>query len=98
MKLYAKEINMAHIDITQRAELGIDGNCGFALIGANIQEGEAEFVEIPSANVDANSSFVRPKGDDAAKLWACKEALRRLRTRLNANISYYFGPSHPYGA
>ena len=83
---------MARIDITQRAELGIDGSCGFALIGENIQEGEAEFVEIPSAKQDA-------KGDEAAKLWACNEALRRLRTRLNApNMSYYFGPSHPYGA
>jgi hypothetical protein len=25
----------------QRAELGIDGNCGFALLGENIQDGEA---------------------------------------------------------
>jgi len=87
-----------YLDVTQRAELGIDGNCGFALIGPNIQEGEAEFVEIPTATADPENSFVRPKGEDAAKLWACKEALRRLRTRLNApNMSYYFGKSHPYG-
>ena len=87
-----------YLDVTQRAELGIDGNCGFALLGVNIQEGEAEFVEIPTATKDHDSSFVRPKGDDAAKLWACKEALRRLSTRLNAsNMNYYFGRSHPYG-
>ena len=87
-----------YLDITQRAELGIDGNCGFALLGRNIQEGEAEFVEIPTAAADHDSSFMRPKGDDAAKLWACKEALRRLRVRLNApGMSYYFGRSHPYG-
>lgn len=87
-----------YLDVTQRAELGIDGNCGFALIGVNIQEGEAEFVEIPTAKADPDSSFMRPKGEDAAKLWACKEALRRLRTRLNLpNMSYYFGRSHPYG-
>ena len=88
-----------YLDITQRAELGIDGNCGYALLGVNIQEGEAEFVEIPTAAADKDSSFMRPKGDDAAKLWACKEALRRLRARLGApNISYYFGRSHPYGS
>ena len=87
-----------YLDITQRAELGIDGNCGFALLGLNIQEGEAEFVEIPTATTDRDSSFMRPKGSDAARLWACKEALRRLRTRINApNLSYYFGRSHPYG-
>jgi len=53
-----------YLDITQRAELGIDGNCGYALIGVNIQEGEAEFVEIPQYDKNKNieSSFVTPKG------------------------------------
>ena len=88
-----------YLDVTQRAELGIDGNCGYALLGVNIQEGEVEFVEIPTAKPDADSSFMRPKGEEAAKLWACKEALRKLRERLNMpNMSYYFGRSHPYGS
>ncbi len=88
-----------YLDVTQRAELGIDGNCGYALLGVSIQEGEAEFVEIPFAKPDADSSFMRPKGAEAAKLWACKEALRNLRARLNMpNMSYYFGKSHPYGS
>ena len=30
----------------ERAEIGIDGNCGFALLGEDLQVGEAEFVEI----------------------------------------------------
>jgi hypothetical protein len=29
-----------------RAELGVDGNAAFALLGENIQEGDTEFVEI----------------------------------------------------
>jgi hypothetical protein len=29
-----------------RAVLGIDGNAGFALLGGDLQEGEAEFVEV----------------------------------------------------
>lgn len=29
-----------------RAILSVDGNCGCALLGENLQEGEAEFVEI----------------------------------------------------
>ena len=90
--------NEMPLDISNRAELGIDGNCGYALLGRNIQEGEAEFVEIPIAKPDCESSFMRPKGDEAAKLWACKEALSRLRIRLNMpNLSYYFDRSHPYG-
>lgn len=70
-----------------RAELGIDGNCGFALLGQNIQDGEAEFAEIP-------------KWDNRhhAELAACKQALRQLRDRLGRpELNYYFGPSHPYG-
>ena len=31
--------------MTERAELGVDGNCGFALVGPDLQVGEAEFEE-----------------------------------------------------
>lgn len=70
-----------------RAELGIDGNCGFALLGPDIQSGEAEFVEIEEPVTLAG------------ELSACKKALRQLRDRLGvADLNYYFGKSHPYGS
>ena len=87
-------------DITQRAELGVDGNCGFALLGPDIQAGEAEFVEIRYGSNDATHSDRLEMAERAheATLSACKTALVSLRKRLNApNMRYYFGPSHPYG-
>jgi hypothetical protein len=71
----------------ERAELGIDGNCGFALLGKDLQEGEAEFFEIDE-NMDELSG----------QLHAAKRAWMKLKTRLkDPDLSYYFGPSHPYG-
>jgi hypothetical protein len=98
----AKEL----IDQYGRAELGIDGNCCFALIGENLQEGESEFVEIPTISRAAlpqtrheqftgECEMAMKLGN---KLWAARKALENLRTRLNApNLTCYFGPSHPYG-
>lgn len=92
--------------MSERAELGIDGNCGFALLGPDIQEGEAEFVEIrsvdeskiPGGRHEWFTGEVRSLHTQGAKLAACKQALEKLRTRLNRpELSYYFGPSHPYG-
>ena len=69
-----------------RAQLGIDGNCGFALLGGDLQEGESAFSEIQEPN-DTNS-----------QLFAAKRALYQLRERLKMpELSYYFGPSHPFG-
>ena len=69
-----------------RAQLGVDGSCGFALLGPDIQEGEAEFVEIQPGREPDNA------------LTACKLALKKLRERLNTpELNYYFGESHPYG-
>jgi hypothetical protein len=68
-----------------RAELGIDGNCGYALLGPDLQEGEADFVEMAADDLDS-------------KLLACKLALHRLRERLKMpDLAYYYGKSHPYG-
>ncbi len=68
-----------------RAQLGIDGNCGFALLGEDLQSGEAEFVEIEGDRMDD-------------QLRACSFALNKLRERIDAPaMSYYFGSSHPYG-
>ena len=93
--------------MSERAHLGIDGNCGFALLGVNLQEGEAEFVEIEPISVPSGIASTRHEqftGEAeaglklSAKLRACKAALQRLRTRLGKpELSYYFGPSHPYG-
>jgi hypothetical protein len=87
----------------ERAELGIDGNCGFALLGENLQEGEAEFVVIPDTAIDNSNHHQQYTQENtlamrrSARLWACKEALRLLRARLNKHdIGYYFGPSHPH--
>lgn len=82
-----------------RVELGIDGNAAFALLGADLQSGEAEFVVLPElSGIDGDGSLVIPTGDKAAKLRCCKEAWRRLCKRLRVDfLPYYFGPSHPYG-
>lgn len=70
----------------ERAELGVDGNCGFALLGADIQAGEAEFVEI----------VMTEHGAVHDQRMAAYEALKRLRTRLNKpELSYFLGSSHP---
>jgi predicted nucleic acid-binding protein len=78
-----KENKMKHI------ELGIDGNCAFALSREDLQSGEAEFIEI-----DYNSYSDKL----VAELVAMKTALKKLRTRLNQpNLRWYHGTSSPYG-
>ena len=73
-----------------RAVLGIDGNCGFALLGENLQEGEAEFEPVVPIGDELNSS---------AELRACRIALTRLKKRLGlSDLPFAFGPSHPYGS
>lgn len=80
-----------------RAELGVDGNAGFAILGDDLQSGEAEFVEIAlpieaSRNPDRyhNSEWV-----NAAKT-AATAAYKKLKSRLvDRTFSYYIGPSHP---
>ena len=73
-----------------RAELGIDGNCGFARVGVNLQEGESGFEEIVSSEPTWTSGYAR-----AAKI-AINKAYQRLKTRLGLeHLSYYIGDSHP---
>lgn len=73
----------------ERAELGIDGNCGFALIGPNLQEGEAEFEEIRATELNPD-----PKSVGAQKQ-AIDRAYTRLKARIGRPISYFIGESHP---
>ena len=81
----------------ERAELGIDGNAGFALLGGDLQMGVAEFVEIalpPEASKDPNR-YHHSEWCAAAKT-AATLAWLNLRERLKPKaISYYLGSSHP---
>ena len=72
-----------------RAELGVDGNAGFALLGSDIQEGEAEFVTVE------NSDPWRTKARAEAEGRAANKAYQNLKSRLGRTFSYYIGPSHP---
>ncbi len=67
-----------------RAELGIDGNAGYALLGPNIQEGEAEFVNVIQVGNELLSH---------AEMRAAKRAFNLLKARLGQpELSYYLGP------
>ncbi len=70
----------------ERAIIGIDGNCGFALLGEHLQEGEAEFVEVVKV-VDENIY--------KAQIRAATRALRALEDRLGRKLTYALDPSHP---
>lgn len=73
----------------KRAILSVDGNCGCALLGENLQEGEAEFVEI------------RPRSDEPlheAEVRACWAAFNNLMKRLGLTrdeLSYAWYPRRP---
>lgn len=81
----------------ERAELGIDGNAGFALLGEDLQLGEAELVTIKlplsvcqDPNRYHNSEWVR------ASKRAINAAYSALKARLpDRQFSYYLGTSHP---
>lgn len=81
----------------ERAHLGVDGNCGFALLGADLQIGEAEFVEIDlpiTASRDPNR-YHHTEWCSAAKR-AANKAYHLLKERLPDQVfSYCLGPSHP---
>ena len=74
-----------------RIHLGVDGNAAFALLGPDLQEGESEFVTVN--DVPHEKQYVR-------EVVAAKKALLNLYTRLGIgveDVSFYFGPSHPFG-
>lgn len=74
-------------DIMERAVIGIDGNAGYALLGENLQEGEAEFVVVPAPDGTRNKS--------ERERCAATQALRALETRLGRRLGYALDPSHP---
>lgn len=74
----------------ERAELGIDGNAGFALLGPDLQAGEAEFVEINTSAPVGSSEWHH------AAVRAATAAYRALKLRLAPReFSYFIGSSHP---
>lgn len=82
-----REPNMEDDMTIERAELGIDGNCGFALLGEDLQVGEAEFEEF-------RGDIQTKEGARQAKL-AINRAYQRLKARIGRPISYFLGESHP---
>lgn len=73
----------------ERAVLSVDGNCGCALLGETLQEGEAEFVEVQK----------RPDEHlDDAEARACTQAYRKLCARLGRQLSYAWYPRRPGSA
>jgi hypothetical protein len=80
-----------------RAELGIDGNAGFALLGEDLAIGEAEFETITGDHPKGTSEY-----DRQAKL-AINRAFTRLKKRLGGEyrgkpISYFLSDSYPRGS
>ena len=80
-----------------RAELGVDGNCGFALLGDDLQSGEAEFDEIQmplEASKDPHKYHHADWCSEAKR--SATRAYRKLKDRLSPReISYFLGSSYP---
>jgi hypothetical protein len=73
----------------------VNGKCGFALLGEDLQSGEAEFVEV---NYDAKTSAGEHLYGSDCEMEAAREAFEALKKRLKrTDLSFYFGRSHPYG-
>lgn len=74
--------------MVERALLGIDGNCAFALVGIDLVQGEAEFVEIP---------YGRVFPEYQARRMAAFAAHQKLKDRLGITIlPYELGPGLEY--
>lgn len=86
-----EKVNMAikHPLLLQytRVQLSVDGDAGMALLGANIQEGESEFVDVEQLQDEALHD---------AQVRACFQAFQRLKNRLNrTDLSYFWYPVRP---
>lgn len=64
--------------------LSIDGNCGCALVGENLMEGEAEFVCID----DAPEIYTELRDKEK---WSMTQAHKRLCDRLGVQLGFYTG-------
>ena len=75
--------------IFKRAELGVDGTAGFALLGPDIQAGEAEFVTV------ATDAPKYTAGWEISARRAATKAYKILKDRVPYQFSYYLGDSYP---
>jgi hypothetical protein len=73
-------------------QLGVDRNAGFALLGENIQEGQAQFVTIECIAPVGSEEWKRAARKAADKAFKSLETRQPDRLRL---IIPYFGRSHP---
>lgn len=74
----------------EMAELGVEGDRGFALLGTDLQEGESEFEKILTDAPPGSSEW------RVAALQAISIAHGRLKTRLpDQQFSTFLGESHP---
>lgn len=73
----------------ERAILSVDGNAGCALLGENLQEGEAEFVEVQQRSGEYLYE---------AEVRACCAAFRKLKQRLGIPMTYAWYPRRPGSA
>lgn len=69
-------------------ELGVDGDAAFALLGPNLQEGEAEFVKL-------DGLLGRSVNSGALAAAAAQQAHSNLCKRLGYLFPYHYGKSHP---
>ena len=69
------------------AVISMDGNMACCLVGENLQEGEAEFVD-PQEAPDIYTCL-----KDKEK-WAMTQAHKRLCTRLGVRLGYYINAPH----
>lgn len=80
-----------------RAVIGVDGDCAFALLGENLQEGESEFqmIALPTEVTQDPNRYHLSEWCDAARL-AGFAAFHVLKDRLkDPTMTYALGPSHP---
>lgn len=82
----ARKACLPPVDMSGPIVLGVDGNAGFAMIGPNLQEGEAEFVGIRDGMGALKERQIR----------ACAMALATLRQRIGRpEAPFVYGPTHP---
>ncbi len=72
------EMNIEQLKKDYSVQIMMDGNCGCALLGQNLQEGEAEFVCIDDA-----PDCYKDSPQHHREKWAMAQAYRNLIKRIN---------------
>ncbi len=77
-------MDIQQLKIDYSVALSMDGNCGCALLGPNLQDGEAEFVCIDDAP-EVHKGNVK-----SCERWAMAQAHKRLCKRLGEQLRYHY--------